>query len=280
MTRAEPPEPRPVVILGASNVTFALPVIWNLLTSLSQPVRLVIAAGHGRSFGLPNTVLGRTLPSILSCDLWSQLQTLTTEWKEATEREEQSTALITDVGNDLLYGATPETISGWVDRCVRRLMECGYRPTLTGLPLESLRQLGPRRFQFFRRLLFPGSALRYENALPLAQEMQDRLRELTSEAGLTFLPVAAHWYGFDPIHIRRAKRRSAWGTLLSTASTIPGDDESEADESGTTARSRRILPHQAIHLWTRKPAVLWYGQRRIETTQPARPGGSSELWLY
>jgi len=280
MTRAEPSEPRPVVILGASNVTFALPVIWNLLTSLSQPVRLVIAAGHGRSFGLPNTVLRRTLPSILNCDLWSQLQTLTAEWNEATEREEQSAALITDVGNDLLYGATPETISGWVGQCVRRLTECGYRPTLAGLPLESLQRLGPRRFQFFRRLLFPGSALRYENALPLAQKMQDRLRELASEAGLTFLPVAASWYGFDPIHIRRTKRRSAWGTLLSTASNISGDDESEADTSGTAGRSRRILPHQAIHLWTRKPSVLWHGQRRIETTQPARPGGNSELWLY
>lgn len=275
MTRAEPPEPRPVVILGASNVTFALPVIWNLLTSLSQPVRLVIAAGHGRSFGLPNTVLGRTLPSILSCDLWSQLQPLTTQRQEMAERKDQPAALITDVGNDLLYGATPETIAGWVDRCVRQLMECGYRPTLAGLPLESLQRLGPRRFRFFRRLLFPGSALRYENALPLALEMQDRLRELASEAGLTFLPVAAHWYGFDPIHIRRAQRRAAWRTLLGAAIASP-----EVDEANTPRRNRVILPHQALHLWTRKPAVLWYGQRRIETTQPALPVGSGELWLY
>lgn len=275
MTRAEPSELQSVVILGASNVTFALPVIWSLLASRTQPVRLMIAAGHGRSFGLPNTVLRRTLPSILSCDLWLQLQSLTTPRQETTERKEQSAALITDVGNDLLYGATPEIISGWVGSCVRQLLECGYRPTLAGLPLESLQRLGPRRFQFFRRLLFPGSTLRYENALPLAFEMQDRLRALASETGLTFLPVAAHWYGFDPIHIRRVERRTAWQTLLGLAIASP-----EFDDAKTPRRSRVMLPHQALHLWTRKPAVLWHGPRRIETTQPAFPVGNGELWLY
>ena len=63
-----------VVILGASNV------IRNISTVLStaelfrgQPLDFLAAAGHGRSYGMTNCVLGRSLPALRTCAVWDSL---------------------------------------------------------------------------------------------------------------------------------------------------------------------------------------------------------------
>nr|MBC8290220.1 hypothetical protein [Planctomycetota bacterium] len=109
---------RTLVLIGASNVTFNLPDIWRGLSS-DQPTQLLVAAGHGRSYGMPRTVMGRTLPGVLECGLWQTLSEI--------QPEHTVSALITDIGNDLLYGAEPSTIAAWVAEVADRLIELGSR---------------------------------------------------------------------------------------------------------------------------------------------------------
>ena len=146
MTEPDTPQLRTVVLIGASNVTFNLPDIWRGL-SAGQPTQLFVAAGHGRSYGMPNTVMGRTLPSLLECGLWKTLREFGPNG--------QVSALITDIGNDLLYGAEPQTIAGWVAEAADRLIELGCRPALTLLPLDSLQSLSHWRFISSEKFCFP-----------------------------------------------------------------------------------------------------------------------------
>lgn len=277
-----------LVIIGASNVTLSLPVIWaGLAGAASPPQRLFIAAGHGRSFALPNTVMGRMLPSILECGLWNALENLAEGRKPSglcesmvdgpdglrrsgtlsTTSDCQSLqALITDVGNDILYGASVDQIADWVRECVVRLQSLGVQPRLTHLPLDSLRSLSRRRFLFFRKLLFPSSTLSYEDAMSAAAELDAALIELSNASGLERTEPQPHWYGLDPIHIRRRARPEAWQQFL--APLIEGFSPRHP---GPLAQQR---------FWTRKAAIRWRGGREFVTPQPCLTAGSTELWLF
>lgn len=250
---------RTIVIIGASNVTLSLPVIWSTLTrSLQEPVRLMVTAGHGRSFGMPSTVFGRTLPSILECGLWNSLDQL----DDASPMH----AVVTDVGNDLLYGVDSKQIASWVNQTTDRLIEKHSSLVLTGLPIASLQDLSVRRFDFFRRLLFPQSSLTFQAALSEGVNLHHRILEQSELAGITSMTPEKHWYGFDPIHIRRRCRREAWNRYLSGC--LP---EVRMTSCG-------LLSDWPV--WKLPAEQRWKKSRRLVSPQPVRVSNGNELWLF
>ena len=197
---------RRFILLGASNVArgiasavAAADAVWN------QPLDLLAAFGHGRSYGLPSMVLGRTLPGIVQCQLWNDLDARTAL---------PTSAIVTDVGNDLLYGASPEKISAWVKNSFERFSRHHAAIAVSGIPLASLAKLRPWEFRFFRTILYPNSRLTFATALTSAGELDERLRALAKEFGARFVEPETAWYGGDRIHIRRAAERLAWRQLL------------------------------------------------------------------
>lgn len=205
-----------VVLLGASNLTRALATVVRLAQA-AAPADCLIACGHGRSYGVASTVLGRTLPGILECGLWERL---------SGEPHVRVRALVTDVGNDLLYGSSPERIAQWVEACLARLAAVDARIVMTGLPLASLAALSPWRFALISRALFPMHRVRFDTARAGAVDLNDRLRELAARFGAAWIEPVAEWYGFDPIHIRRRVWGVAWKKILENwreDSAAPGD---------------------------------------------------------
>lgn len=250
---------RTIVIIGASNVTFSLPVIWSTLRrSLNEPFRLLIAAGHGRSFGLPSTVLGRTLPSILECGLWETLEGLASP--------SLTHAIVTDVGNDLLYGAGSDQTMSWIIETVERLEARATGIVVTGLPMDSLQGLSARRFEFFRRLMFPQSQLTYEVALTESAAIHRQLLDSEETRNVTRDAPEGRWYGIDPIHIRRRCRREAWSRYLSLC--LPDIE------------FKRCGPLSDWSVWKGTAERRWKKSRLLSTQQPTRKTDGNELWLY
>lgn len=195
-----------MVLLGASNVTRGLPTILERLGAVETPRHLVVAAGHGRSFGYPSRVLGRTLPGILECGLW----------RELAGAPAGSAAVVQDVGNDLLYGVAAAELATLVSRCVERLLEASMRVALVGLPLGSLQRLSPGRFRLLRSLLFPSSRVTFEWIRAALDELQVRLDLLASRYSLLRCAPDDAWYGWDLIHVKRRCQRAAWDRILGT----------------------------------------------------------------
>lgn len=197
---------RRVVLLGASNVTRGIAsVLATCQQSFAEPLDVMCAIGHGRSFGRSSRVLGRRLPGILECGLWQELRRRTPL---------PLAALVTDIGNDILFGSTVETIASWVDESLRRLAENGAKLIVTELPLESVSQLSPRRFRLFRSLLFPKSTLEYAQAIANATELNARVVALAKQYEATLVKPRRDWYAVDPIHVRYRHFGSAWPELL------------------------------------------------------------------
>jgi hypothetical protein len=201
-----PTPTRRVILLGASNVALSFATIVQTVRRMwSAPIEIMAAMGHGRSYGQDSWLLGKNFSGIFPCALWQDLQ---------TREKLPTTALVTDLGNDLLYGATPDQLLEWVERCLDRLAEAGATTLVTQLPADSIGRLGERRFRFFRRLLFPRSTLTLADAKRFVWEINERLIDVAKARKISVIPVSAQWYGFDPIHIKRRLQHEAWRSLL------------------------------------------------------------------
>ena len=154
---------RRLILLGASNLARGIATaVATAGVAWSEPIDLLAALGHGRSYGMNNWVLGRTLPGIATCQLWNDL--------DAREPLPTS-AIVTDIGNDILYGVSPEKISAWVKKCFERLSTRGAAIATTGLPLVSLARMSPWEFRIFSSILYPFSFLKFQEAQARAREL-------------------------------------------------------------------------------------------------------------
>jgi hypothetical protein len=206
MTGADP-RPR-FVVLGASNVSLSIATIVSLARGAhAGAVEILAAHGRGRSFeGWSRAFFVRDLPGIGECGLWRALESRTAD----------TSALLCDVGNDLVYGATPERIAECVARDVGALERIGARTVLVRMPMDSLRTLGNTRFKVIQRIIFPArKQLELAAMLDSAAELDRLMEEVARDHGASLATPRREWYGFDPIHILRSKRPAAWAEILS-----------------------------------------------------------------
>jgi hypothetical protein len=213
------------ILLGASNLKAALPTLLDgLRRRAGGPVEVLAACGHGRSYGMWSRFLFvRRLPGIADCGLW----------RELSRRPPLPTvALVTDIGNDLLYGAGAGTIAGWVQACLDRLAFQQAETALTLLPLTRLERLTRGQYLLARSLLFPGRNVSWETVRQEARELDEHLGRLGAEHGARLVRPEASWYGLDPIHILGSRRDEVCRGILSgwtLASRGPGERESPLD---------------------------------------------------
>lgn len=196
------------ILLGASNLAMTLPFgVDRLRRQAGGPVQVLAACGQGRSFGTwSRFFFVRGLPGILDCGLWQELDRLPPL---------PTVALVTDVGNDLIYGVDAATVASWVEACLGRLADRGAETVLTLLPLPRLERLTPGQYLVARSILFPGRNVPWSRLQAEARELDARLRQIGRERGIHLVEPEASWYGIDPIHVRRSLRPEAWNRVFS-----------------------------------------------------------------
>jgi hypothetical protein len=170
------------------------------------PIDFYAASGHGRSLSLYTCVLGRGLCGLLESGVWQALR--------AAPPAAASFALVTDIGNDLVYGVPPPVVGQWVEECLERCQSVAQKIIVTELPLASIARLGPRRYAVVRRMLFPRCALSLDEIARRARELNESIRAAAARRGATLVAHDGAWYGFDPIHIRRRAMSAAWPAIL------------------------------------------------------------------
>ena len=199
-----PPEVGRVVALGASNLTRGFQTIVSTSRSVWGPdVEVLAALGHGRSYGAPSNFMFRTLPSILKSSLWTEL---------ASRPPMATRGLVTDVGNDILYGFSIERTLGWVEEALVRLSRVTNDIVLTDLPLLvfTVCQTGS-----FWRLFSVGAVLpAVFQVIDRSERVTEGLAKLSARYGAKFFELNPAWYGFDPIHVRPSQWRQAWQQIL------------------------------------------------------------------
>lgn len=229
------PDPRPrFVVLGASNVALSIATIVSLARgSHSGPIEILTAHGRGRSFvGWSTAIFVRSLPGIGECGLWPVL----------ASRDAPTTALLCDVGNDLVFGATPEKIAACVARDVAALKRAGARVVLMRMPMESLQALGDMRFRIAQRMIFPArKQMKRNDLLAAATRLDELMIGIARDEDVVLATPQGHWYGFDPIHILRAHRAKAWAEVLAPLWPVVLAKSWTASDRRALRRARPLL---------------------------------------
>jgi hypothetical protein len=245
---------------------------------------------------MPSSVLGRRLPSITDCGFWE------TEFDPPLS-ESPTRTILTDVGNDIFYGADASDIGEWVETTLNRVLQISPNVAMTQLPMQSLRCLTERRYRFFRRILFPRCQLSLAEAMQVGDAVNQNLESLSRATAAALIEPPQAWYGIDPIHVRKRFRPQAWSEFL--AATCREDSALVADSlsapepienSGNTLTLKRTSvaeeeAHQAFELknpwfgkrlriWRHKPLRMWRKNVELVTGQPTAVVGNSELWLF
>ena len=251
-----------LVALGASNLTRGIAtVVSTARHAWGEPIDVFAALGHGRSYGMRSRVIFRSLPGILECGLWRQL--------EAMPRAHVH-ALVTDIGNDILYGAAPDQVRSWVAECVARLQALGAEITITDLPLRSIRRLTRPRYLLLRSVLFPACRLDLAEALARCEAVDAGVVEIARAASRRLVRLRPEWYGLDPIHVRPRFWAVAWREILL------GDAAASAE-----LRSLAPQPISGLRLYLAAPKQRWLFGVERERSQPViRTATATNVWLY
>ncbi len=214
-----------IVLLGASNLTIGWRSVLNSLRhGLDTPLDVFVALGMGRSYVDWSRFAGRELPGIARCQLFDDFAAAVSTSASRTlivgseaEVAPAPLVLMTDVGNDLVYGRTPEVIAASLEICLERIRQCSphSKILMTGLPLSSVTRLTNLRYVVTRSLLFPGCRLQLPLILQRAAELDVLVRNIAAARNAIFVEPLDQWYGIDPIHIRRPLRQGAFQYLFS-----------------------------------------------------------------
>jgi hypothetical protein len=258
-----PGETARVVVLGASNVSRGLARLAAIARRRSAgPLDLFITAGHGRSYGVNSRVAARRLPSILGSGLWRALERQPPPGDDSC----RPLALVTDIGNDLLYGFSAGQVAGWVREAVRRLTEQGGRVAITRLPLASLETVGPARYRMLRTCYVPGCRLPLAAVKEAAADLDAQIAAVAADHAAILIEQPGDWYGLDAIHLRRRHLDSLWHTACD-AWQLP------AAPARTAWRDWALLGSRAAE-------VRSLARRIRYTPQPVVSRSDLRLWLY
>jgi len=245
-----------VVALGASNLTRGFQtVVSTARAAWGSEVEVFGALGHGRSYGAHSRVFFRSLPGILESGLWSELE---------SRPALPTRALVTDVGNDILYGFSADQTLAWVEETLRRLRTVTSDIVVTGLPLASIRRLSPLKFLALRSILVPSCRLSHAQVVAAAERVDAGLARLSAAIGARFLELDPAWYGFDPIHVRPSLWRHAWQRIL--------------DAPRSEAQKARLEGLELYLLRPERRGLFGFEQVTPQSGVALRYGG--RVWLY
>jgi hypothetical protein len=253
-----------VVLLGASNLAIGLPlIVRQLFAGLPRPLEIFAACGHGRSFCTWSRVLFRALPGIDCCGLWTDLD------QAAEARESRTLALVTDVGNDLIYGSSPQVIARRVERCLEALARHRAELVVTRLPLASVERLSAVRYHATKAVFFPRAGGNWSEMRQKARELDESLGQIAARFSARLVEQPLDWYGFDPLHIRWSRRATAWRTIFTGWPSFAA-----ANQNGPLSLS------EVVRLRLAAPAERRLFGRQQMRLQPALELGDVPIRLY
>ncbi len=195
-----------IILLGASNLTLSLRLAIHLMQQqFGGPSEVLAAVGHGRAYGLANQVLLRGLPGITASGLWPQLNSIGVL---------PTYALLTDIGNDILFGSNPEKILQQVEWCIEQLQNHSARIVVTNLPMASIEDLSERRYTFYRNIFYPFCRLPRSETVSRGRAVYQGLIDMASRRNFTLYEQEPVWFGPDGIHVHYWKRRAFYRDVL------------------------------------------------------------------
>ena len=194
--------------MGASNLARGYSALVNCLIHCLRPhpVEVLHAMGPGRGYCAKGGVFNVVYPPIGVSGILNAAG-------ERAQNARQVTALITDIGNDIMYNVpTVEIIS-----CLRSLMQeldaMEAEVFVNPIPLVIEEDVSEFQFRILRAVFFPHSPVDYLGAADAVREINGFLQDAAGGC-IHLLPSAKQFCGADKIHYSMLHSHEAWSRIV------------------------------------------------------------------
>ena len=204
------------LLLGASNLARGYSMLTQHLSKCREKTEFLNALGPGRGFCSRGGMFNFSYSPILVSRV--------IESAEKKSKNAFCTAvLITDIGNDLMYGVSAETLIDSLDAVIDRMLGWNANIFLTSIHVNLKKDLGPTTFFLLRFLFYPSSKITFEEADLLVTKLNRYLEEKSRINERVHLIAGMETFaGLDKIHFSILKAHSAWSKVANEIFKVIG----------------------------------------------------------
>jgi hypothetical protein len=192
------------LLMGASNLSRGYSMFTRHISSHfgKNKTEFLNALGPGRGFCARGGMFNFTYPSIQDCRIL-----------EVAEKKSCDTraVLITDIGNDLMYGVSADTLIESLDRLIDRALQWDAEIFLTSIQVNLKKDVSQTKFFILKSFFYPGSNITYEETDLFIIKVNDYLEGKTKQNNRVHLISGMESFaGVDKIHYSLLQTHSAW----------------------------------------------------------------------
>ena len=195
------------LFMGASNLARGYGLLTRHLSKCLgvKNIEFLNALGPGRGFCAKGGMFNFIYPPIQDCQVI-----------EAAEKKTKNTrvVLLTDLGNDLMYGVTADALIECLDMLIDRMLKWNAEIFLTSIHINIKKDISRRIFYILRFIFYPRSKINFEEADLLVTKINFYLEEKTRKNKKVHLITGMESYaGLDKIHYSLFKMHKAWSKV-------------------------------------------------------------------
>jgi hypothetical protein len=195
------------LFMGASNLARGYSLLTRYLSKCLEVknIEFLNALGPGRGFCAKGGMFNFIYPPIQDCQVI-----------EAVDQKTKNTrvVLITDLGNDLMYGVTADSLIECLDMLIDRMLKWNAEIFLTSIHINIKKDISRTIFYILRFIFYPRSKINFEEADLLITKVNCYLEEKTRKNKKVHLITGMESYvGLDKIHYSLLKMHKAWSKV-------------------------------------------------------------------
>jgi hypothetical protein len=195
------------ILFGASNLARSF---YGLKLSIKRcihprPATFIHAMGPGRGYLGRGGILNTTYPPIIDCGILESIQKI-------RKPNQQIIALITDIGNDIMYGIHSKKIIEGLQSVLDTLSKVTKNIFITPIPINLKNDVGEFYFRVLRCIFFPKSFIKYSQTLESIEIINQFILH-SSNKKTTIINGMEQFSGLDKIHYSFFKNHLAWAHI-------------------------------------------------------------------
>jgi hypothetical protein len=192
------------VLMGASNLARGYSALADCLVRClaPEPVEILHAMGPGRGYCAEGGIFNIRYPAIGASGILDSISAQTAPPRRII-------ALITDIGNDIMYGVPVSEITACLSALLKQFSALDADVFLQPIPIDLSEDVSKNQFRILRSIFYPNSAIDYEKAKEAVFAVNDFLRANAGER-VHLLPSGKESMGIDKIHYSVFQSHKAW----------------------------------------------------------------------
>ena len=192
------------LLMGASNLARGYSLLTRHISSCfgKNKTEFLNALGPGRGFCARGGMFNFNYPPIQDCRILEVAKKKSCDIRAV---------LITDIGNDLMYGVLADILIESLDGLIGRALQWDAEIFLTSIHVNLKKDVSPTMFFILKSFFYPGSSITYEEADLFIIKVNGYLEEKARQNERVYLISGmTSFIGMDKIHYSFLKTHLAW----------------------------------------------------------------------